>query len=79
MTPHRQGIRAALPALACWVVFFAIVAVIHDQHLFEPLIRRCLQLESARRLRAVPGDRRAIAISDNVFVATIIAEIKAAF
>ena len=41
---HRIGkaFEAALPFTALLVVFFVIVAVIHDQHLFEPMINRVL-------------------------------------
>ena len=37
---HRIGkaFEAALPFTALLVVFFVIVAAIHDQHLFEPVI-----------------------------------------
>jgi NhaB family Na+:H+ antiporter len=62
-------------------VFFIIVAQIHDQHLFEPVIREVLALEGraqAAMLYIATGVLSAI--SDNVFVATIyITEIKAAF
>jgi len=37
--------EAALPFAALLVVFFVIVAAIHDQHLFEPVIDRVLLLE----------------------------------
>lgn len=57
-----------------------IVAVIHDQHLFEPMINRVLALEG--RLQAVMLYLAAgvlSSISDNVFVASVyITEIKAA-
>jgi len=80
---HRLGkaFEAALPFTALLVVFFAIVAVIHDQHLFEPLIHRVLQLEGRLQASMLYLATGALsAISDNVFVATIyIAEIKAAF
>jgi NhaB family Na+:H+ antiporter len=80
---HRIGkaFEAALPFTALLVVFFVIVAQIHDQHLFEPVIRRVLALEGrtqAAMLYLATGVLSAI--SDNVFVATIyITEIKAAF
>ena len=80
---HRIGkaFEAALPFTALLVVFFAIVAVIHDQHLFEPVIGHVLSLEG--QLQAVMLYLAAgvlSAISDNVFVASIyITEVKAAF
>jgi len=79
---HRLGkaFEAALPFTALLVVFFVIVAEIHDQHLFEPLIDHVLSLEG--RLQAVAlfvATGALSTISDNVFVATIyITEIKAA-
>jgi NhaB family Na+:H+ antiporter len=79
---HRIGkaFEAALPFTALLVVFFVIVAQIHDQHLFEPVIRSVLALEGrmqAAMLYLATGVLSAI--SDNVFVATIyITEIKAA-
>jgi NhaB family Na+:H+ antiporter len=80
---HRIGraFEAAMPFTALLVVFFIIVAQIHDQHLFEPVIREVLALEGraqAAMLYIATGVLSAI--SDNVFVATIyITEIKAAF
>lgn len=80
---HRIGkaFEIALPFTALLVVFFAIVAVIHDQHLFEPVIEAVLNLEGHARLAMMYVANGALsAISDNVFVATIyIREIKAAF
>lgn len=79
---HRIGkaFEAALPFTALLVVFFVIVAQIHDQHLFEPLIDHVLALEG--RLQAVAlfvATGALSTISDNVFVARIyITEIKAA-
>ena len=80
---HRIGkaFEAAMPFTALLVVFFIIVAQIHDQHLFEPVIGGVLSLEGraqAAMLYIATGVLSAI--SDNVFVATIyITEIKAAF
>jgi NhaB family Na+:H+ antiporter len=71
---HRIGhaFEEALPFTALLVVFFAIVAVIHEQHLFAPVINQVL---------AMPRDLQPIMffiangvlsmISDNVFVATV--------
>jgi len=79
---HRLGkaFEAALPFTALLVVFFVIVAEIHDQHLFEPLIGRVLALDGRLQATALFLATGALsAISDNVFVATIyITEIKAA-
>ena len=80
---HRLGhaFHEALPFTALLVVFFCIVAVIHDQHLFTPVINYVLSLE----LEIQPGmfyiaNGVLSAMSDNVFVATVyINEVKAAF
>src|SRR5262249_27028891 len=44
---HRIGkaFEASLPFTALLVVFFAVVAVLHDQHLFEPVVAAVLRLE----------------------------------
>ena len=60
---HRLGhaFQEALPFTALLVVFFGIVAVIHDQQLFEPLIAR--RARAARRKpagRVVRRERRAL-------------------
>ena len=48
---HQLGhaFEEALPFTALLVVFFAIVAVIHEQHLFTPVIDWVLQLDAAIR------------------------------
>jgi len=80
---HRIGraFEAALPFTALLVVFFVIVAEIHDQHLFEPVIHWVLGLDGRGQAAALYLATGALStISDNVFVATIyITEIKAAF
>jgi len=79
---HRIGkaFEAALPFTALLVVFFVIVAEIHDQHLFEPLIHHVLGLEGRVQSAMLYLATGVLSmISDNVFVATIyITEIKAA-
>jgi NhaB family Na+:H+ antiporter len=79
---HRLGkaFEAALPFAALLVVFFAVVAVLHDQHLFEPLVAAVLRLDgTAQTGMFYVANGVLSAISDNVFVATIyITEIKAA-
>ena len=80
---HQLGhaFEEALPFTALLAVFFAIVAVIHDQHLFSPVIDYVLTLEPHLQ----PGMFYIVngvlsAISDNVFVATVyINEVNAAF
>jgi Na+:H+ antiporter, NhaB family len=79
---HRLGkaFETALPFTALLVVFFVIVAEIHDQHLFEGLIRNVLALDGKLQSAMMYAANGVLsAISDNVFVATIyITEIKAA-
>lgn len=80
---HRiaDGFGEALPFISLLVVFFAIVSVIHDQHLFAPVVNWVLTLEPSHQ----PGmfyiaNGLLSAISDNVFVATVyITEIESAF
>jgi NhaB family Na+:H+ antiporter len=79
---HQVG-RAfgeALPFTALLVVFFAIVAVIHDQHLFSPIIHYVLSMDtSIQPIMFFISNGVLSMISDNVFVATIyISEVKMA-
>jgi len=77
---HQIGraFQEALPFTALLVVFFAIVAVIHQQHLFTPIIHAVLALPTEQQ----PGmfflaNGVLSMISDNVFVATVyISEVK---
>jgi NhaB family Na+:H+ antiporter len=79
---HRLGhaFEEALPFTALLVVFFAIVAVIHDQHLFAPVTNYVLALEGDARIAMFYVANGALSvISDNVFVATVyISEVKSA-
>lgn len=80
---HKIGksFEEALPFTALLVVFFAIVAVIHDQHLFAPVIHAVLELSGKTQLAAYYLANGVLSmISDNVFVATVyITETKQAF
>jgi NhaB family Na+:H+ antiporter len=80
---HRIGkaFEAALPFTALLVVFFVVVAVIHDQHLFEPVIDEVLSFEGRMQAAMLYLATGVLSmISDNVFVATVyITDIKAAF
>ncbi|AMX02726.1 sodium/proton antiporter NhaB [Microbulbifer thermotolerans] len=67
-----HAFEEALPFTALLVVFFAIVAVIHQQHLFAPVTHFVLELEPSHQ----PGmlflaNGILSMISDNVFVATV--------
>jgi NhaB family Na+:H+ antiporter len=80
---HALGpaFEEALPFTGLLVVFFVIVAMIHDQHLFSPIIEWALQqdLEDQPSLFYAANGFLS-AISDNVFVATIyIGEIDKAY
>jgi len=71
---HRIGhsFEEALPFTALLVVFFAVVAVIHEQHLFTPVINYVLAMD--RDLQPIMffiANGVLSMISDNVFVATV--------
>jgi NhaB family Na+:H+ antiporter len=80
---HQIGhaFEEALPFTALLVVFFAIVAVIHEQHLFSPVINHVLAMD--RDLQPIMffiANGVLSMISDNVFVATVyINEVALAF
>lgn len=80
---HQLGhaFSEALPFTALLVVFFAVVGVIHEQHLFKPIIEYVLGMAGHQQLSAFYIANGVLSsISDNVFVATVyINEVKAAF
>jgi len=80
---HQLGhaFEEALPFTALLVVFFGIVGVIHDQHLFSPVIDWVLSLpEDVQPGMFYIANGLLSAISDNVFVATVyIGEVKSAY
>lgn len=79
---HQIGhaFEEALPFTALLVVFFAIVAVIHEQHLFTPIITAVLAMDASIRPTMFYIANGVLSmISDNVFVATVyINEVKEA-
>ncbi|MGY5351736.1 sodium/proton antiporter NhaB [Wenyingzhuangia sp. IMCC45533] len=80
---HQLGhaFEEALPFTGLLVVFFVVVAMIHDQHLFSPIIHWALEQspESQPGLFYIANGLLS-AISDNVFVATVyIGEVQQAF
>ncbi len=79
---HRLGraFQEALPFTALLVVFFAIVAVIHDRQLFAPLVNWVLSLAAdVQPATFYLANGVLSTISDNVFVATVyISEVAAA-
>ncbi len=80
---HKIGhaFEEALPFTALLVVFFVIVAMIHDQHLFKPIIDWALTLPLNQQPAMFYVANGILSmISDNVFVATVyIGEVSAAF
>jgi NhaB family Na+:H+ antiporter len=71
---HRIGhaFEEALPFTALLVVFFAIVAVIHEQHLFTPVIDWVLTYDGKMQEALFYLANGFLSmISDNVFVATV--------
>jgi Na+:H+ antiporter, NhaB family len=67
-----KAFEAAMPFTALLVVFFAIVAMIHQQHLFAPFLGWVLRLAPEDQPIALFGASGLLSIvSDNVFVATI--------
>lgn len=71
---HQLGhaFSEALPFTALLVVFFAIVGVIHDQHLFMPIITWVFTLDLHAQVPVFYlANGLLSAISDNVFVATV--------
>ncbi|MCO4756875.1 MAG: sodium/proton antiporter NhaB [Oceanospirillaceae bacterium] len=71
---HQIGkaFEEALPFTALLVVFFAVVSVIHDQHLFQPIISAVLAMDpEIQPAIFFAANGFLSAISDNVFVATV--------
>ncbi len=76
-----KAFEEALPFTGLLVVFFVIVAMIHDQHLFKPIIDAALAMDISKQPAMFYIANGVLSmISDNVFVATVyIGEVKAAF
>ena len=71
---HHIGpaFEEALPFTALLVVFFAIVAVIEQQHLFSPIIQWVMTFDGKMQEALFFAANGALSvISDNVFVATV--------
>jgi len=79
---HSMGkaFEEALPFTALLAVFFSVVAVIIDQHLFTPIISAVLAMEGDTQLSMFYLANGILSmVSDNVFVGTVyINEVKAA-
>ena len=80
---HKIGhaFEEALPFTALLAVFFVIVGMIHDLHLFTPIIDAVLAMDKGSQPAMFYLANGVLSmISDNVFVATVyINEVKAAF
>lgn len=76
-----ESFEEALPFTALLVVFFVVVAMIHDQHLFKPIIEWVLAMPFEKQPGLFYAANGVLSmISDNVFVATVyINEVYAAF
>ena len=76
-----KSFEEALPFTGLLVVFFVVVAMIHDQHLFTPIIDWALSLPTSQQPPMFYLANGILSmISDNVFVATVyIGEVKQAF
>ena len=76
-----KAFEEALPFTGLLVVFFVIVAMIHDQHLFKPIIEWALSKDPAQQPAIFYAANGLLSmISDNVFVATVyIGEVQNAF
>lgn len=71
---HQIGdaFREAMPFTALLVVFFGVVAVIHDQALFTPVVDHVLAQDGRMQIAGFYLANGALSIiSDNVFVATV--------
>ncbi|HOP23644.1 MAG TPA: sodium/proton antiporter NhaB, partial [Gammaproteobacteria bacterium] len=80
---HQIGkaFEESLPFVSLLVIFFVVVGMIHDLHLFKPVIDWVLAMPFEQQPKAFfLANGILSAISDNVFVATVyINEVKAAF
>ena len=76
-----EAFQEALPFTSLLVIFFIIVAMIHDNHLFSPIIEWVLELpKDDQPVMFYIANGVLSMISDNVFVATIyIGEVQRAF
>ncbi len=75
-----RAFETSLPFTSLLVVFFVIVAVMHDQHLFEPLMQQVWEQTGTAQLSVMYVAAGLLSsISDNVFVASVyVGQVKAA-
>ena len=76
-----EAFNNAMPFVTLIVIFFAILAVVHDQHLVGPLIRWVLSFEGHAQLLVLYLSNGILSmVSDSVFVASVfIAEMDIAY
>ncbi len=76
-----HAFEESLPFVSLLCIFFVVVGMIHDLHLFSPVIEAVLRMPEADQAGAFfLANGLLSAISDNVFVATVyINEVRAAF
>ena len=76
-----HAFEESLPFVSLLVIFFVIVGMIHDLHLFSPVVQWVLALPQEQQPKAFFLANGVLsAISDNVFVATVyINEVMSAF
>lgn len=67
-----KAFEESLPFTALLIVFFAIIAIIHEHHLFQPVINFVLESESSKQtVLFYMANGLLSMISDNVFVASV--------
>ena len=71
----------AMPFVCLIVIFFAILAVVHEQHLVAPLVQWVFQFKGVQQMLALYFTNGALScISDNVFIASLfIGEVEKAY
>lgn len=76
-----EAFNHAMPFVCLIIVFFAVLAVVHEQHLVAPLIHWVFQFEGVRQMLALYFVNGALScISDNVFIASVfISEVEKAY
>lgn len=67
-----EAFNHAMPFVCLLVIFFAILSVVHDQHLVTPLVEWVFQFEGRTQLLALYVVNGILScISDNVFIASV--------
>lgn len=76
-----EAFNNAMPFVCLIIIFFAILSVVHDQHLVSPLIKWVFHFEGRQQLLALFVVNGTLSfISDNIFIASVfINEINKAF